>query len=634
GSDLPWRHSRTRLDSPDEQFRASLRDAGGASWQQEAMGEAADSLVASELATIYQLVKAKSERLMEREHQLHCSECFVAEAAALLVGAAKARLRAEVDELLRRSQQELKKEANAQRKRLEDLFQKAQEEFRKAVTWRKEARVMKGAAVQEKESHEKLQKKVQELVRREKALRQQHAEEKERWVEEKEKLERQAALQERPFPEAHRVLDDSQQHLLRSSSSLALRRPQGRDSEGLPLDLQVRMDDLDAGSESWSVPFMEALDREDLCYPPSAPVPSAPKLGSEELQAHAAWWGVDTVAFGHRGLWGCAALLAAEPVKSQELQSWFLRRWAWQALLTDASSLWQSASVLAKEKRPLENLPLQPFDLRQWLPDQRDRPLVKLRRRLRPLLAQSEDVAGDGHLLWLWPASAQRALAGALWRDVRQQLLTSEKALRLGRADPSTLAQAARSLLCVAALSLDASPDDAQAALRSLARLCAGHAEELPSRMADALPVLLWLADATGATGRCPPATGGTTELTAKALQELGFASLEPGHPAAVHVIAAALLRAPAEAVTKPTLSLLTLMAELLHKAAESAVAKLEKSTAQMEDALERRSLRAWRGPLRRWLEHLQEAGICSRTSPLGAWVNGSIGVLDELPLY
>ncbi|CAK9045350.1 N-acetylated-alpha-linked acidic dipeptidase 2, partial [Durusdinium trenchii] len=190
GAELPWRHSRSRLDP-----RSSSSD--GPQWHQpspqpqpkdgdpvhreEAWGDAADSLVANELATIYQLVKAKSERIMDKEKEVHRSECFVAQA----VGAAKASLRAEVEGLLQISRQELRKEANVQKRRLEELFQKAQDEFRKAVAWRKEARALKGAATSERDTHEKLQKKVQELVRREKALRQQHAEEKGRWAEEK-----------------------------------------------------------------------------------------------------------------------------------------------------------------------------------------------------------------------------------------------------------------------------------------------------------------------------------------------------------------------------------------------------------------------------------------------------------------
>eukprot|EP00435_Cladocopium_sp_Y103_P028881 s1564_g7.t1 len=132
----------------------------------------------------------------------------------------------------------------------------------------------------------------------------------------------------------------------------------------------------------------------------------------------------------------------------------------------------------------------------------------------------------------------------------------------------------------------------------------------------------------------CPP-KGNMPELTAKILQELGPSSLRPGHPVTVHFLAAALLRVPVEAASsKPTWNLLPVMAELLHKAAESVVTKLEKSAAQLQDALERRSLRAWRGPLRRWLDRMQEAGTGSRNSPLAAWVSSCAEVLGELPLY
>ncbi|CAL1160229.1 unnamed protein product [Cladocopium goreaui] len=124
-------------------------------------------------------------------------------------------------------------------------------------------------------------------------------------------------------------------------------------------------------------------------------------------------------------------------------------------------------------------------------------------------------------------------------------------------------------------------------------------------------------------------------ELTAKILQELGPSSLRPGNPVTVHFLAAALLRVPVEAASsKPTWNLLPVMAELLHKAAESVVTKLEKSAAQLQDALERRSLRAWRGPLRRWLDRMQEAGTGSRNSPLAAWVSSCAEVLGELMVH
>ncbi|CAE7363610.1 unnamed protein product [Symbiodinium microadriaticum] len=158
-------------------------------WQlAQAFPEAAESLVAGELAQIYQLVKAKSDRMSQKEAELHRSECVVAEA----VVAAKVHLREELDELLRSSQRELRKEASVQRRRLEELFQKAQEEFRKAVEWRREARTLKGTVNNEIETREKLQKKVQELLRREKALKQQHELERKRWAEEKEQLQKQA----------------------------------------------------------------------------------------------------------------------------------------------------------------------------------------------------------------------------------------------------------------------------------------------------------------------------------------------------------------------------------------------------------------------------------------------------------
>ncbi|CAE7194451.1 ppt-1 [Symbiodinium sp. CCMP2456] len=204
----PWRHSRefdpnprspiwrssaapeplVWARSPAGSMLYSSQDGGPNLWQQEAFSEAAESLVAGELAQIYQLVKAKSDRMSQKEAELHRSECVVAEA----VVAAKVHLREELDELLRSSQRELRKEASVQRRRLEELFQKAQEEFRKAVEWRREARTLKGTVNNEIETREKLQKKVQELLRREKALKQQHELERKRWAEEKEQLQKQA----------------------------------------------------------------------------------------------------------------------------------------------------------------------------------------------------------------------------------------------------------------------------------------------------------------------------------------------------------------------------------------------------------------------------------------------------------
>ncbi|CAE8677301.1 unnamed protein product, partial [Polarella glacialis] len=152
----------------------------------------AESLVAGELAQIFQLVKVKSEHMAEQERELHRSRCLVAEA----VGASQAELCAMADGLLRDSQRELRKEASAMRRRLEELLQKAQDEFRKAVAWRREARAAKDSAAVEAEAQEKLQKRHQELQRRysalsdrERAQRQEHLKERGSWEEEKRQLE-------------------------------------------------------------------------------------------------------------------------------------------------------------------------------------------------------------------------------------------------------------------------------------------------------------------------------------------------------------------------------------------------------------------------------------------------------------
>jgi len=519
---------------------------------------------------------------------------------------------------------------------------------RKAVTWRKEARTLKGAVELERDNQEKLQKKVQELVRREKALRQQHAEEKERWAQEKEKLERQLALQnEVPAQESRAPLRP------RDGPKPGAVQVVDRDVQEHRPEVEVETGIASGRMESWNMLTVGEVPQSpgDVTYQVGGSRCSVHGLAAHkqdgeishcQLALLSAWWGVNSMmVFGPRGLWGCAALLTAEPARSQDLESWFLRRWVWHALLADATAMWQSASEKVKEEKKTssgELLPLrmEPFDLQQWLPQGRQRPFTRLRQHLQPhlMVEPSEAAKAGSKTLWLLPAGCQQKLAGALWKDARQQLLSSEKALRLGKADPSVLAQAARSLLSVAALSLETAAGDAEAALRALTRLCAGHSEELSSALSDALPVLLWLVDATGATGRCPP-KGSMPELAAKILQELGPSSLNLGNPLTVHFLAAALLRTPVEAASsKPTWNILPLMAELLHKAAESVVAKLEQSAAQLQDALERRSLRAWRAPLRRWLERVQEAGTGSRNSPLAAWVSSCAEVLGELPLY
>lgn len=450
GTDLPWRHSRTCLDPRSsgsegpqwEQAKQLRADALPSAWCQEAWGEAADSLVASELATIYQLVKAKSDRILGKEKELQRSECMVAQ----VVGAAKARLRADVEDLLRISKQELRKEANLQKKRLEELFQKAQDEFRKAVTWRKEARALKGAVDLERDNHEKLQKKIQELVRREKALRQQHAEEKERWAQEKEQLERRLALQNGvPAQESRIALRPKDGHFGRPvPKTVGAAPPDIADIQdhrrSLEEAVQFQAEGVETAAgrmESWNASTIGEGDPNPCSrctHGTSVPQKPDAEISQCQLALWSTWWGVNSMVFGPRGLWGCAALLSAEPSRSQDPENWFLRRWVWHALLADATSMWQSASDKVQEEkktssRDVPPLRMEPFDLQQWLPQGRQRPFTRLRQHLQPhLVAESSEATKAGNkVLWLLPASSQQKVAGALWKDARQQLLSSEK---------------------------------------------------------------------------------------------------------------------------------------------------------------------------------------------------------------
>ncbi|CAE8623857.1 unnamed protein product, partial [Polarella glacialis] len=206
------------------------------------------------------------------------------------------------------------------------------------------------------------------------------------------------------------------------------------------------------------------------------------KLDDEASELAAAWWGIDSVAaMGHRGLWGCAALLTHEGPSSsvaavfpsspgsrwcQDLRSSFLRRWVWRALVSDATAAWLAATPGAKvsgKRRSESNalawarqcqaqkssdsadsvslLGLDPFDLRSWLPGGPEwsggdctSHLAELHRYLAPcLLQQNGGESSPVELpvtlgLWLSPPAAQQRLAEALWLDVRRQLLASEEA--------------------------------------------------------------------------------------------------------------------------------------------------------------------------------------------------------------
>ncbi|CAE7355100.1 Plcl2 [Symbiodinium sp. CCMP2592] len=112
-----------------------------------------------------------------------------------------------------------------------------------------------------------------------------------------------------------------------------------------------------------------------------------------------------------------------------------------------------------------------------------------------------------------------------------------------------------------------------------------------------------------------------------------GFWTLLIADPAtAVYFLAAALLRSPFEAATSRSVSpLLTALARLLCQSIEAASTQLEKPTLKEADALERRNLRALRGPLRRWRDQLHEG---SKNSQVAVWVSNCIEALDELSLY
>lgn len=157
-----------------------------------------------------------------------------------------------------------------------------------------------------------------------------------------------------------------------------------------------------------------------------------------------------------------------------------------------------------------------PFDTRAWLTTcaddkSRERLLGVVHCALRPLgseLLQDDEKceshsSGSGDdLVLLTPIEVQGHVGSVVWRDARQQLLAAEPLVREGCLSPEALLAMGRSLLSVAALLLPIDIDTALAALRTLVRLCSGQPTALLTGLrGDALPVLLWLADATCATG-------------------------------------------------------------------------------------------------------------------------------------
>lgn len=207
------------------------------------------------------------------------------------------------------------------------------------------------------------------------------------------------------------------------------------------------------------------------------------------------------------------------------------------------------------------------------------------------------------------PVEAQRRLAAGLWQNVRQLLLAAEQALRNGAMEQSQLAELGRALLAAAAISLATAPEDSQAAMRALLRLSAGHPAALHASVADALPLLLWLADALGATGRRNPGRpGGIEALARELLEELLQAAAAGALPdLAAQVLSAALLRSPPEAL------------EVANEVAEP----LGKSKAEQDciplillrllhqvyrTVAGQQALKAVKYPLRHWLEQCQQA--------------------------
>lgn len=380
-----------------------------------------------------------------------------------------------------------------------------------------------------------------------------------------------------------------------------------------------------------------------------------------------AWWSLDTMgALGPRGLWGYIVLLAEHQVNSWhsevgsdpagprmadvpalcDLAGCFIRRWVWRLLVTDTGAAWQSAAKLqsaaapppdvehnalawARKQRAGSNagtetdsgsrassgcareLALVPFDLHAWLPEL-DGPLSVLREQLRPLLVSACNESGHAaachrrELALILPLEAQARLASLLWRDVRQQLLATEPQLREGEAEPTALGEAGRTLLAVAALSLGTAPADAHAALRALLRLCSGQAAALRAGLRGALPVLLWLADATGATGWSnrstdaadPSSLGAAAELVAALLPKLAGGSANPVEDTVLAVTA--LLRVPAASGASGVEPL----ACVLEKAA-AATAVCPRDAAENQSKLGSRAavLRTLVPRLRQWLE-------------------------------
>jgi len=121
-----------------------------------------ERLAADELLHIHAMIKERSARIGEKERLVQQSEVEVAQATCN----ARAALRVEAEALLKVSQRDLRRDVASQRRRLDDLFEKTREEFRKVVAWKREVRTMKDAMAATADEQTRLTQRLQEAERR------------------------------------------------------------------------------------------------------------------------------------------------------------------------------------------------------------------------------------------------------------------------------------------------------------------------------------------------------------------------------------------------------------------------------------------------------------------------------------
>jgi len=353
-----------------------------------------------ELSEIHSLIKLKSEQITEKERALQQSSCAVAE----LMGLATARLQAEAERLLQSANRDLQRKATAQRRRLEQLLKKTQEEFRKVVTWRREVRAGRDSVAAEAEEHQRVLQRLQDAQRRcttlsdrEKEQRQTLLEERAKWDKERQRYESQhqqlrqevqeLRLQARHLSSAIAQTTDAalrSSTLSTSDGTLAVETPkpsqlspsrEGRTRErsasargrrsrryktaGAQSDPNhsSAWQDTESDERSTSCPskHQSRYSRLSACNP-SHSAPEVTGIRDEDawLPLMGAWWGLDMVLItGRRSLWGYVVFLSevmnaccadSNPVL-RDLGACFLRRWSWRLLVDDARTALHSASL-------------------------------------------------------------------------------------------------------------------------------------------------------------------------------------------------------------------------------------------------------------------------------------------------